>query len=81
MTVVGVLGGLATGAAMGALVVELVALTAKATSPEPSLLLSVGRGLLSAVLAGYPALAGTLVWLATARLELGQARPVAEVGA
>jgi hypothetical protein len=77
----GVIGGLGTGAAMSALVVDLVALTANATAPEPPLLLSVDWRLLLIGLGGYLVLAASLVTLATMRLQLAAARPVAEVGA
>jgi hypothetical protein len=77
----GVAGGIATGAAMSALVVDLVALTANATSPEPPLQLALDWRLLLLGLAGYLVLAVALVGLATWRLRLAEARPVAEVGA
>jgi CDP-diglyceride synthetase len=41
VTTVGVLGGLATGAILAALIVALVTLTAAAGNPEPPLLLDV----------------------------------------
>ncbi len=77
----GVLGGLGTGAAMSALVVDLVSLTANATVPEPPLLLAVDWRLLLPALGGYLVLAGALVVLCTTRLRFAGARPVAEVGA
>jgi hypothetical protein len=77
----GVVGGLGTGAAMSALVVDLVALTANATVPQPPLVLAVDWRLLLIGLGGYLVLAGALVVLVTMRLRLAAARPVAEAGA
>jgi hypothetical protein len=61
----GLLGGLAAGAVLSALVVDLVALTASATEPEPPLLLTVDWTRVALALAGYAVLAAALVWAAT----------------
>ena len=81
VAVFGVIGGIGTGAAMSALVVDLVSLTANATAPEPPLLLAVDWRLLLPALGGYLVLAGALVVVCTTRLRFAAARPVAEVGA
>jgi hypothetical protein len=66
---------------MSALVVDLVSLTANATVPEPPLLLALDWRLVGLGFAGYVLVASVLVVLATSRLRLAAARPVAEVGA
>jgi hypothetical protein len=77
----GVMGGVATGTVMSALVVDLVALTANATSPDPPLLLTLDWRVLGLGLAAYLLMAVALVWLATARLHVLRARPLAETSA
>ncbi|MBD0290055.1 MAG: hypothetical protein ICV74_02270 [Thermoleophilia bacterium] len=64
---VGVLGGGVTGALLSFLVVDLVRLTANAADAEPPLLLSVSWPVVAAAVAGYAAVAGALVGLATVR--------------
>jgi hypothetical protein len=61
----GLLGGIAAGAVLSALVVDLVALTANATTPEPPLLLTVDWLRIALAVAGYAVLAAALVWAAT----------------
>jgi hypothetical protein len=63
----GLLGGIATGAVLAALIVALVTLTAGAVSPEPPLLLGVDWVVLLLGLAGYAALVTALVAIATRR--------------
>jgi hypothetical protein len=63
----GLVGGLATAAVLLALVVDLVALTANATAPEPPLVLGVDWALVALVVAVYAALAAVLVGAATRR--------------
>jgi hypothetical protein len=77
----GMAGGVATGAVMSALVVDLVALTANATSPDPPLLLTLDWRLLGVGLAAFVLTAAALVCLATARLRVLRARPLAETSA
>jgi hypothetical protein len=68
VAVVGLAGGLATGAVLSTLVVGVVRLTAGAETPQPPLRLDVDWTLFAAGLAGYAALAvllvGTVVWSA-----------------
>jgi FtsX-like permease family protein len=61
----GLLGGLVAGAILSALVVDLVALTANATTPEPPLLLTVDWTGIALAVASYTLLALALVWTAT----------------
>jgi len=77
----GLVGGIATGAVLAALVVSLVTLTAGAGSPQPPLLLGVDWPALLLGLAGYILLAATLVGLATSRaFRADVAGRFAEVG-
>jgi hypothetical protein len=64
----GLLGGLGAAAALAALVVGLVTVTANATAAEPPLLLHVDPALLALACAAYVAGAGLLVWGATRRV-------------
>ena len=63
----GVLGGIATGAILAALIVALVTLTAGAASPQPPLLLGVDWPVLLVGLAVYALPAALLVGIATSR--------------
>ena len=77
----GVLGGIATGAALAALVVALVTLTAGAGSAEPPLLLGLDWPVLLLGLVAYFGLAALLVSVATRRaFHADVAGRVAEVG-
>ena len=77
----GLVGGIATGAVLAALIVALVTLTAGAVSPQPPLLLGVDWPVLLLGTLGYGALAGTLVGLATRRaFRADVAGRFAEVG-
>ena len=77
----GLVGGIATGAVLAALVVSLVTLTAGAGSPQPPLLLGVDWPVLLLGLAGYILFAATLVGLATSRaFRADVAGRFAEVG-
>jgi len=61
----GVVGGVATGAVLGTLVVGVVRLTAGAAAPEPPLRLDLGLGLVAIALALYAAAAAALVGAVT----------------
>src|SRR2546430_4300931 len=77
----GLIGGVATGAVLAALVVSLVTLTAGAGSPQPPLLLGVDWSVLLLGLAGYVLLAAALVGPATSRaFRADVAGRFAEVG-
>ncbi len=65
VSVAGLLGGLATGAVLGTLVVGVVRLTAGAAAPEPPLRLDLGLGLVAIALALYAAAAAALVGAVT----------------
>ena len=65
VAVAGLLGGVATGAILAALIVALVTLTAGAGSPQPPLLLGIDWPVLLVGLAGYAVVAGVLVGAAT----------------
>lgn len=64
----GLLGGLATGAALTGLVVDLVVLTANVSAPQPPLLLTVDWRTIGIALGGYllaaSALVAALIWAA-----------------
>jgi hypothetical protein len=62
----GIVGGLALGAILSALVISLVSVTAGAAEPEPPLLLTLDLPLLATAAAGYVVLAALLVAAATA---------------
>jgi hypothetical protein len=62
----GILGGLALGALLSALVISLVSVTAASAKPEPPLLLSLDLPVLAAAAVGYVLLAALLVTAATA---------------
>jgi hypothetical protein len=64
---VGLVGGLATGAVLAALVVDLVRVTAGAARAEPPLLLAVDWPVVALAVAAYALLAAALVGLAAAR--------------
>jgi len=64
---VGLVGGIATGAVLCLLVVDLVRLTANAAEPQPPLLLSLSWPVALAAVAVYGLAAAALVGLATAR--------------
>ena len=80
VAVFGILGGLALGAILSALVISLVSVTAGAAKPEPPLLLSLDLPVLAAAAAGYVLLAALLVAAATALRGRAPAR-AAEVAA
>jgi ABC-type antimicrobial peptide transport system permease subunit len=81
VAVFGVLGGVATGAVLAALIVALVTLTAGAVSPQPPLLLGVDWPLLLLGLVAYAAVAAGLVAVATRRaFRADVAGRFAEVG-
>jgi hypothetical protein len=61
----GLVGGLATGIVLSALVVDLVTVTANVGSPQPPLRLAVGWPVVLAALAAYALLAAALVALIT----------------
>lgn len=70
---IGLAGGIATGAALGGLVVGVVTLTANASSPEPPLRLEVDWPLLAAGLAAYAVLVVALVAALTWNAFRGEA--------
>jgi hypothetical protein len=77
----GLVGGLATGAILAALIVSLVTLTASAGSAEPPLLLGFDWPVLLLGLAAYAAIAALLVGAATRTAFRGDvAGRVAEAG-
>jgi hypothetical protein len=80
VAIFGILGGLALGAILSALVISLVSVTAGSAEPEPPLLLSLDVPLLAAAAAGYVLLAALLVTAATALRGRAPAR-AAEVAA
>ena len=80
VAVFGILGGLALGTILSALVISLVSVTAGSAEPEPPLLLSLDVPLLVAAAAGYVLLAALLVTAATALRGRAPAR-AAEVAA
>ncbi len=57
----GLLGGLATGAALSSLVIDLVKVTANATEPEPPLVASPGWALLAIALGAYVLVSAVVV--------------------
>ena len=71
--VIGTLGGIATGVVLGALVVDVVTVTAGATNPDPPLVLTFDWPLLALGFAALVVLAATLV--ATASRHVSR-RPV-----
>jgi len=80
VAVFGILGGLALGAILSALVISLVSVTAGSAKPEPPLLLSLDLPLLAVAAAAYVLLAAALVTVATAMRGRAPAR-AAEVAA
>jgi cell division protein FtsX len=64
---VGLVGGMATGAILGLLVVSLVRLTANAARPEPPLLVTVDWPVVLLAIGVYAVAAALLVGIATAR--------------
>ncbi|HEY4349321.1 MAG TPA: hypothetical protein VGM80_17225 [Gaiellaceae bacterium] len=74
----GLIGGVATGAVLSALVLSLVAVTASSARPQPPLALIVDPRLLGAAFAGYALVAAVLVFGAT-RLSGGSLERAAEV--
>jgi hypothetical protein len=65
VSIAGLLGGLATGAVLGTLVVGVVRLTAGAAAPEPPLRLAVDFGLVGVALGLFAAAAALLVGVVT----------------
>ena len=63
--VAGLLVGALTGLVLGAVVVDLVALTARATLAEPPLLLDVDWSIVALAVVAYVVLAGLLIGAAT----------------
>jgi hypothetical protein len=80
VAVFGILGGVALGALLSALVISLVSVTAGSAKPEPPLLLSLDLPLLAAAAAAYVLIAALLVFAATALRGRAPAR-AAEVAA
>jgi ABC-type antimicrobial peptide transport system permease subunit len=80
VSVFGILGGVALGALLSALVISLVSVTAASAKPEPPLLLSLDLPLLAAAAVGYILIAAVLVFAATALRGRAPAR-AAEVAA
>jgi len=80
VAVFGILGGLALGALLSALVISLVSVTAGSAKPEPPLLLSLDLPLLAAAAAAYVLLSALLVIAATSLRGRAPAR-AAEVAA
>ena len=76
----GILGGLALGLVLSALVISLVSVTAGAAEPQPPLLLTLDLPLLAAAAVGYALLAALLVGAATSLRGPAPAR-AAEVAA
>jgi hypothetical protein len=64
----GLLGGIGASAALGALVVALVTVTANAGAAQPPLVLRIDEGLLVAACAAFLLAAGLLVWATTRRV-------------
>ena len=78
----GLLGGIATGAILSLLVVDLVRLTANAARPQPPLLVAVDWPVVALAVGAYALAAVLLVGLATARAFRAPAPPrMSEVGA
>jgi hypothetical protein len=79
---VGLVGGIATGAVLSVLVVDLVRLTANAAAPEPPLLLAIDWPVVLLAVGGYAALAVALVLLVTLRAFRASGSParVPELG-
>jgi len=78
----GLVGGLATGAVLGALVIDLVTLTANAGQPQPPLVLVVDAPLVALGALAYSALAGLTVLALTWNAFRGDAvGRVSEAGA
>ncbi len=67
VAVVGLVGGIVTGAILGLLVVSLVRLTANAARPEPPLLVTVDWPVVVLAILAYAVAAALLVGIATAR--------------
>ena len=67
VAVVGLVGGIVTGAILGLLVVSLVRLTANAARPEPPLLVTVDWPVVVLAIVAYAVVAALLVGIATAR--------------
>jgi hypothetical protein len=80
VTAAGLVGGVLTGAALVALVVSFVTVTATAGRPVPSLALVLDWPVLLAGLAGFLLAAALLVWLGTARVFERAARLRASEG-
>jgi hypothetical protein len=80
VAVFGILGGVALGALLSALVISLVSVTAGSAKPEPPLLLSLDPLVLAAAAAAYVLAAALLVFIATALRGRAPAR-AAEVAA
>jgi hypothetical protein len=67
VSLAGLAAGALTGVVLGAVVTDLVSLTARATTAEPPLRLHVAWGIVAAALAAYALLAAVLVAVATRR--------------
>jgi ABC-type antimicrobial peptide transport system permease subunit len=63
----GLAAGAVTGVALAAVVTDLVGLTARATAPQPPLVLDLDAAVVAAAVAVYVAAAAALVLLATRR--------------
>ncbi len=82
MALVGLFGGVVTGAILSFLVVDLVRLTANAARPQPPLVVAVDWPVVALAIAGYALAAALLVGIATARAFRAPAPArVSEVGA
>ena len=75
----GLVAGALAGLALAAVVTDLVGLTARATAPEPSLVLDVDALVVLAAVVVYALAAAGLILLATRRAFSAPAPPRAEV--
>ena len=79
VAVAGLVAGALAGLALAAVVTDLVGLTARATSPEPPLVLAVDTAVVAAAVVLYVLAAGGLILLATRRAFAAPAPARAEV--
>ena len=79
VAVAGLVAGALAGLALAAVVTDLVGLTARATSPEPPLVLAVDTAVVAAAVVLYMLAAGGLILLATRRAFAAPAPARAEV--
>jgi hypothetical protein len=79
VAVAGLVAGALAGLALAAVVTDLVGLTARATSPEPPLVLDVDAAVVAAAVGIYVLAAGGLIVLATRRAFSAPAPERAEV--